>query len=508
MLARYKILHEIGRGATGAVYAAQDRTTGALVALKRLDPAFLDKSDAHFAERVLKQWRSARNLKHRNIVQVHEAGESAGTVYIAMEMVEGESLRKVLEQGPLRVATAIRIAHDVASALAYAHLEGVVHAGIKPSNIIILRSGVAKISDFGGSAGLSTLSPEQLRGDPIDYRSDIFSLGALLYEMLTQRPPFEGASPAEVLENMARARPPAPSELNPHVPRALDAIVLGMLAAQPDVRMPGMPILIRDLQRLEEGLGLEAPQASPEPVASAAGDGRDREVFEPHEAIAIMERESRLERPSRSRPAIFAVLALLIGVIGIGFSGLVEPTDLKRLSDLVDDWSGRIERAIAATGWQEALTTRSAPSAPTAPAPVAEAPKEPGIAVAATDSIPEEPPVITAAPVPPPPLPVAEPSPPAQPEATPARKARVLEPQPHGTATLILAVSPRGEIYINGEPHGTTPPITQFDLEPGMHRIEVRSGSRKPYLTYMTVRAGDVRRIRHDFNAKPVRPPR
>ena len=118
MLARYKILHEIGRGAIGAVYAAQDRTTGALVALKRLDPALLDKSDAHFAERFLKQWRSARNLKHRNIVQVHEAGESAGTVYIAMEMVEGESLRKVLEQGPLRVATAIRIAHDIASALA------------------------------------------------------------------------------------------------------------------------------------------------------------------------------------------------------------------------------------------------------------------------------------------------------------------------------------------------------------------------------------------------------
>jgi eukaryotic-like serine/threonine-protein kinase len=502
MLARYKILHEVGRGAIGAVYAARDRTTGALVALKRLDPALFNKSDANFAERVLKHTRSARDLRHGNIVQIHDAGEAAGTVYVAMEMVEGESLRKILDQGPLPIVSALQIAHGIACGLASAHLEGVVHGGIKPSNIIVSRSGAVKITDFGigglgqtalpsaGPAGLRYLSPEQIRGDPVDHRSDIFSLGALLYEMLTYRPPFEGNSAKEVMENIARAQPPLPSELNPHVPRALDAIVLGMLAGQPALRMPGMPIVLRDLQRVEEGLGLGSGVSAgvDEPRAAEEGQHRgrttDREVFEYNEAMAIMERESRLERPSRSRAAIFAALAFVLAVIGIGFAGSMEPTDFTRLTGLIDYWSGAASR-------------------PTAPPPVAEAPKEP------SDAGPEEPPGIASAPNPSPPEPVvAEPSPPAQSEEAPQPTASIPESQPRGTATLILAVSPRGEIYINGERHGITPPITKFDLEPGMHRIEVRSGSRKPYLTFMTVRAGDVRRIRHDFNAKPVRLPR
>ena len=551
MLARHKILHELGRGATGAVYAARDRTTGAVVALKRLDPPLL-KSDASLAGRFLKHARAARHLRHRNIVEIHDAGEAAGTAYVAMEMLEGESLRKILDDGPLPVARAIRIAHEIACGLAHAHLEGVLHGGVKPSNIIVLRSGAVKITDFGiGQLGhaallsgaragcLSYMSPEQVRGDPLDHRSDIFSLGALLYEMLARRCPFEGGSPKETMENIVRAKPPAPSELNQHVPRALDAIVLSMLAGQPAARMAGVPVLLGELQRLEEGLGLgsgdasagtdapaaSVPPAEPEP-RDASGFGvrpelsaadqfqhrqiTDRELLEYDRAMR--ERRPGPERSSRSRPAIFAALALVLGALGIGFTGFADDW----FTGFMDDWSGRIERGIAAGRMPEAPPTAAAPR-PATPAPVAEAIKEPMPASSAPDPMPLKPPVAEPAPSAQTGTSIArEPEQPATTGAAPAQDAprarkptaKVAAAQPGGTARLILAVSPRGELYIDGEHHGTTPPVTTFDLEPGMHRIEVRSGSRKPYLTYMTVQAGDVRRIRHDFNAKPSRPPR
>src|SRR5262249_12282361 len=143
----------------------------------------------------------ARLLKHRNIVEMGDAGAAGGTVYLAMEMLEGASLREILDDGPLPIARAIQIAHDIACALAYAHLEGVVHGRLKPSNIMVLPSDVVKITDFGlGELGhaallsgarpgcLSYMSPEQVRGDAVDHRCDLFSLGALFHEMLTHRP--------------------------------------------------------------------------------------------------------------------------------------------------------------------------------------------------------------------------------------------------------------------------------------------------------------------------------
>ena len=584
ILARYKVLHELGRGAIGTVYAARDHATGEVVALKRLDPALLNGSDPNLADRFLKYARSARHLRHRNIVETHDAGEAGGTVYVAMEMLEGESLRKILDGGPLPIARAIRIARDIACGLAYAHLEAAVHGGIKPSNIIVLRSGAVKITDFGigqhgqaallsgARAGVSYISPEQVRGDPIDHRSDIFSLGALFYEMLAHRPPFDGGSPKATMEDIVHGVPPPPSELNPHVPRALDGIVLSMLAVQPAARMPGVPILLRELQRLEEGLGLgsdasagavepaaSVPRAEPEPRPRAAGPNRfrdrepmqdtprfarygefrdpsgfgsrtdssaaeelqhgnrttDREAFDYHKAMAMMERESGRERSSRSRPGTFAALALVLAVLGIGLTGFMYYS------------SGRSERGIAAGNAQEAPVKAPGVSRPTAPAPVAEAAKKDSSVVDRASEQPTTPGRLTA------PAPVAEAAKepvtaeqeslavgraPEQPESAgvaPAQQlpqarqptAKVADQQPQGMAQLIVTVSPGGEIYIDGKHHGTTPPITTFHLEPGMHRIEVRNGSRKPFLTYMTVQAGDVRRIRHDFNTKPIRPP-
>jgi serine/threonine-protein kinase len=495
MLARYKILHESCRDATGALYAARERETGAVVALKRIDPAFLSKSGAGFADRILRQARSARTLKHPNIVRVFDAGEVGGTVYVAMEMAEGQTLRGMLDAGPLPIARAIRIARDIACGLAHAHLQAVVHGGLGPSNVIVLRSGAVKITDFGfGLLGQSTpLSPEQARGEPADHRCDIFLLGALFYEMLTGRPPSEGDSPL-------------PSEINEHVPRAVDGIVSRMLAAQPAARIPGAPVVLQELQRLEEALGLESGKSAgtdepapmhdaPRPAKVKAGPAsevrvradappaEDHEAFDYHRAIATMERESRRERSSRSRLTIFATLAAALGVLGMGVAGFMYyPPNVGQLS-------------IAASRVQEAPATPPPAAKPTPPPPVAAAP----IPIAQAES-----PVARASePTAPPGAALTQESPRTlQPPASAAK------PQPGGTARLVIAVSPRGEIYIDGKHHGTTPPITTLDLEPGMHRVEVRNGSRKPYLTYMAVQAGDVRRIRHEFDASRSVPPR
>src|SRR5688572_14902959 len=273
-LERYKILRELGRGAIGTVYAARDDAMGALVALKTLNPALFSDADANLSALFLKNARSAGRLRHRNIVQVHDAGEAGGTAYVAMELLEGESLRNTLDQRPLSIARAIQIFDDIASALAYAHEEGMVHRGVRPSNIIVLRSGVAKITDFGigqiGEAALRYMSPEQVRGDPVDHRSDLFSLGAVFYEMLTRRAPFQGNSPEQIRQNIIQAQPPLPSKVNPHVPAALDAMVSRLLAARPDERFADARVLLRDLQRVEEeiGLGPGAGAATSEPKPS------------------------------------------------------------------------------------------------------------------------------------------------------------------------------------------------------------------------------------------------
>src|SRR5215210_4676585 len=176
-LAHYELLHELGRGAIGPVYAARKRAARTVVALKTLDPA-LTKVDAGVAGRFLKHARTAQRLTHPNIARMLDADEAGGTAYVAMEKLEGDSLRKMLDAGPLPLARAIQIAHDVACGLAYAHLEGVVHGAIRPSNIFVLRSGSVKIADFGiGQLGgevalrsgqrvgcLQYMSPEQVRG--------------------------------------------------------------------------------------------------------------------------------------------------------------------------------------------------------------------------------------------------------------------------------------------------------------------------------------------------------
>jgi serine/threonine-protein kinase len=460
---------------------------------------------------------------------------------------QSQNLRSILDDGPLRIARAIQIVRDIARELAHSHLQGVVHGGIKPANVLVLGAGGITMIEFGAGPALP-LSPEQARGEPIDHRCDLFALGALLYEMLAQRAPFPGATPKEVAHSLLHVEPPAPGKLNPLVPPALDAIVMSLLAKEPAARMPGVPVLLRELERLEQELGLDSADAARiEPTLRMPDPAELRDVREPvfraeppaDEAAEhrrrIIEREVADRRasprppapwpPRSSRIETVTAFVTVLAVLGLGVAGFMyfstgssaQKVVAKRIEEAraaltpaapppapapVPAEPKQLAAAPAPLPQQEVpATTRVAAAQPAVTSPAVEAPKPIATeAPAAEPVVPAKPPSGSGLTIPPsivPPAP-AKPAPPVTKAPTKA---------PTKPAQLIFAVSPGGEIYIDGNYLATTPPATTFDLEPGMYRVEVRHGSRKPYLTYMTVEPGDVRRITHDFNARPSRPP-
>ena len=286
-LDRYEILGELGRGAISIVYDARDLLTDHPVALKLIEPSLWAPPTSaaeplRFLTEAMPEWR----LRHPNIVRVYDAGDSDGRLYIAMERLKGRTLRRVLDESPLPgLPRSLRMAAELASGLAHAHERGVVHRYLKPSNIFVFADDRAKITDFGmaplrdaalaspnHAACLSYMSPEEIRCDAtIDGRSDIFSLGVVLYEMLTGERPFSGDSPDEIMRNVLEAEPPLPSEVNADVPPMVDLLVWSMLAKHRFDRAPRAAILARRLRRLgEEVDGALAAHARDEGVSAAA----------------------------------------------------------------------------------------------------------------------------------------------------------------------------------------------------------------------------------------------
>jgi eukaryotic-like serine/threonine-protein kinase len=261
---RYELAGVIGRGGMGTVYRATDLVLDRTVAVKVL-PAELAEGDASHVERFQREARAAASLAHPGVVAVYDTGEDDATRFIVMECVNGRSLSELLrEDAPLDPERAVGIAAHVADALAAAHAAGIVHRDIKPGNVMIADDGAVKVLDFGlarardataltqsmtvlGTAG----SPEQALGKRADERSDVYSLGCLLYALLTGRPPFTGESAAAILNQHVNGRPRPPSALNRRIPPALDAIVLQMLSKSPAAR-PQSATEVRE--RLSEAL--------------------------------------------------------------------------------------------------------------------------------------------------------------------------------------------------------------------------------------------------------------
>jgi len=279
-IAHYKILERIGAGGMGVVYKAEDIKLGRLVALKFLPPYALDSEEDRI--RFTNEAQAAAALDHPNICTVHEINEVDGHHYIAMAYVDGTNLKERIRGGPLPIAEALDIAVQVAAGLKRAHEKGIVHRDIKPANILLATDGTAKICDFGlAKSGISKkvtrtgstvgtaayMSPEQARSEPVDHRTDIWSLGVILYEMLTGRPPFFADHEASVIYSILQEDYTPLLEHRPEAPPPVPDIVARALAKNPALRYQSMADVERDL-KVAQVVAMAGPAtavAAPEP---------------------------------------------------------------------------------------------------------------------------------------------------------------------------------------------------------------------------------------------------
>ncbi len=338
-LGPYEILAAVGAGGMGEVYRARDPKLERTVAVKVLSPEYA--GDRGRLARFEQEARSASALNHPNIVTIYDIGQADSTAYIAMEYVEGRTLRELVEGGALPLKKALGIAAQVADGLAKAHQAGLVHLDLKPENVMVTGDGLVKILDFGlvklaaateGSGLTATavapathpgmvlgtvgyMSPEQARGREVDYRSDQFALGTLLYEMLTGKRPFQRESSAQTMAAIIEDEPRPVTELNPKVPAPARWIVERCLAKEPEERYASTRDLARDLQRVRDHLS-EASMSSQFGVVAAPGRTGTR-------------------RLSPAMAGVIALLALAAGVVLGRWSapkGSGQPTAIRTLT--------------------------------------------------------------------------------------------------------------------------------------------------------------------------------
>jgi serine/threonine protein kinase/tetratricopeptide (TPR) repeat protein len=286
-VAHYRVLDEIGAGGMGVVYRAQDLRLGRHVALKCLPPEL--SADPVALARLRREAETVSSLSHPHICTLFDLIEQDGRQYLVLELVEGRSLADEIRHQPMPVDRALTMALQLADALDAAHTRGIVHRDVKPANVIVSARGDAKLLDFGVAAlttpaggldhqdtrtrltmrggvvgTLEYMAPEQIRGEAVDERADLFALGAVVHEMLTGHPAFRGASNHDVIDAVLHHTPPAPSLIAPAVPQAFDRVVQKALEKQPDLRYQSARDLLVDLRRLARGTDLSqtAPAAT------------------------------------------------------------------------------------------------------------------------------------------------------------------------------------------------------------------------------------------------------
>lgn len=293
-LGRYEVVNELGQGAMGVVYKARDPLIDREVAIKTINLGLALEEREEYEARFYQEAKAAGRLSHPNIVTIYDVGRTGDIAYIAMEYLHGRELRDVLnENKTLPVSQVLDVIIQVAQGLSYAHEHEIVHRDVKPSNVMIVRDGHVKITDFGiarmASAAVRTqtgmvlgspkyMSPEQVLGKVTDQRSDIFSLGVMLYEMLTGQVPFIGENVNAIMYQTLNAIPAPPSNANPAVPEMLNYIVAKALAKDLDARYQNASEMVNDLRACREALPRATEAAQParrSTTITRATDGDD-----------------------------------------------------------------------------------------------------------------------------------------------------------------------------------------------------------------------------------------
>jgi eukaryotic-like serine/threonine-protein kinase len=349
---RYELGELLGRGGMAEVRRAVDQRLGRPVAVKQLRTDFA--TDPTFQARFRREAQSAAGLNHPTIVAVYDTGEETDPLtgvsvpYIVMELVEGQTLRDVLREGrKILPERALELTQGVLDALSYSHKAGIVHRDIKPANVMLGPGGGVKVMDFGIARAVADtsatmtqtaavigtaqyLSPEQARGETVDARSDLYSAGCLLYELLVGRPPFIGDSPVSVAYQHVREAPIPPSQLDPEITPEIDAVVLKALAKDPDDRYQSATEMKADISRLLSGQQTTAQQATavvPLAAGAMAANAYDTptHVAGPPTVVPpeAPEEEYEEEEPQKSRVALAILIgALIVAALGLGGWGL------------------------------------------------------------------------------------------------------------------------------------------------------------------------------------------
>ncbi|RVT49837.1 PEGA domain-containing protein [Rubrivivax albus] len=472
-IGRYALKRKLGEGGLGNVHEAWDPLLSRTVAVKTLqfdvDPPERLALDRLF----LNEARAVAGLNHPHIVTVHDAGLSAHGVYIAMERLRGRDLRQAIASGwRPRPGQAAYLVRRVADALAYAHARGVVHCDIKPANIFltgkdkptVLDFGIARIA-HGAQCTLSAaqpaldglvagsphyLAPEQLQGGTIDGRTDVYSLGVVLYELLAGRKAFEGDSLQQITNAVLHVNPAPADALQPAVPAGLAAVASKAMARDPAERFASAAEFALALRPWQERTSAEEPRKGADP-----GQRRRLLVLLPMlgAAMALGAASTWWWHAPADAPASTAIA---VAATPPAAAALVPP--------------------VEATPAEDALANDAAASAP--------------------DAVPS---ATTVAEAPPPPT-AAKPRP--RPARTkPAAPAPTPTAAPPAMGTVRLAISPWGEIEVNGQPAGLTPPLATLTLPAGSHRITVRNGDFPPYSTQVDVDADQPVTLRHRFGS-------